>query len=306
MLKLLLGGRAASTKIFYAFTSMAPARLNSVRLKSKKPTMKTLVVLHGLLGSSKQFKGICSNHKILNECDVHLIDMRNHQSSEFRETMLAKQLTHDILNYIHTNNLLNPILMGHSLGGRVSMHVALAAASLIKGLIVVDVAPTTQRRPGDDSQLIQLTGLQAKFMKQLQNVAALKLNGRQGEEAYKEIATAVGGEKSVADFMYANLQMNPEKIVTGWQINLKVILDHFPLLVSEEFKGEYYGPVRVIAGERSDYVSKESIPLFKKIFPNFSEEKDLVIIKDAGHWLHYDKPYIFIDELASFLKHLSI
>lgn len=80
-----------------------------------------MIVLHGFMGSGNNFRSICTNKKITETTTSYLLDLRNHGLSEHKETMSYGEMADDIDNFIKENNIRNPIIMGHSLGGKLAM-----------------------------------------------------------------------------------------------------------------------------------------------------------------------------------------
>ena len=100
-----------------------------------------LLVVHGLLGSSNNFKSVLHNPKISKKVNSIMVDLRNHGNSEHKDSMSIEDMAHDLAQFIKDQNLKNLIIMGHSLGGRVSMKTCLHYPELIKGAIIIDIMP---------------------------------------------------------------------------------------------------------------------------------------------------------------------
>ena len=105
----------------FAFSS-AHVRLNSLHFQSPNPSASdSLVVLHGLLGSSNNFRSIVKHPKISQKASSYLLDLRNHGESEHNPSMSLDDMAGDVLNFIQEKSLKDVYLMGHSLGARVVM-----------------------------------------------------------------------------------------------------------------------------------------------------------------------------------------
>ena len=101
---------------------------------------KDLIILHGFLGMGDNWKGFAK--KITNiGYKVHLLDQRNHGRSFWDKEFNYKILSIDLYNYVSYNNINNPIILGHSMGGKTAMKFAIDFPEKIKKLIVVDIVP---------------------------------------------------------------------------------------------------------------------------------------------------------------------
>ncbi len=100
-----------------------------------------LIVLHGLFGSARNWAGHARS--LSDTHHVYALDLRNHGSSERAMTMTYAEMAEDVAGFIAEQGLTDPIVMGHSMGGKVAMQLALSDPDSVKALIVVDIAPVT-------------------------------------------------------------------------------------------------------------------------------------------------------------------
>jgi len=279
-----------------------PAKLNYVFYPSKNndPDQMNLVVLHGLLGSSANFQSIVKSHKISNFGDSFLLDLRNHGASEHRETMDLEEMANDVHHFIEENQLQNNlVLLAHSFGARVAMTFALQYPELLKGLIIVDMAPYNYYNDPRFS-FIKITH------KLLGDLLSIDL-----KKDFTEIIESIKTHSPSQDFvglLVSNVIPDPNGGYR-WRINLKTIFENYLKFqqVGPQVgpKGKFKGPVKVICGGMSDYVTQDILPNFCNIFENFEVSRDVTIIDGAGHWLHHQKPHEFINVVGSFLQKLS-
>ena len=115
---------------------MAAIKLNSLRFEN--PKAPALVILHGLLGASRNWQTI--GKALKDRFDVHILDLRNHGSSPHAETMRWSELNADLSAYLRVHDLKNVTLMGHSLGGKIAMRFACDHSAVVAKLIIVDIA----------------------------------------------------------------------------------------------------------------------------------------------------------------------
>ena len=100
---------------------------------------KPIIIIHGLFGMSDNWNKIAK--KLSPFFEVHLIDLRNHGRSFHSDHFNYDHLTEDLSKYIIHNSLDDPILLGHSLGGKIAMNYCFLNKNIVKQLIVVDIAP---------------------------------------------------------------------------------------------------------------------------------------------------------------------
>jgi len=280
----------------------SPAKLNYVFYPSPNndPDLMNLVVLHGLLGSSSNFQSLVKSHKISNFADSFLLDLRNHGASEHKETMNLEEMAHDIYHFIHENQIQNNlVLLAHSFGARIAMKFALEYPELLKGLVIIDMAPHDYH---NDSRF-SFPQVTHKLLGDL-----LHIDLKQDFNKIVEAVKMVSPTQDLVGLLVGNI-IPDEKGGYKWRINLKSIFENY-LKFQQNVpqigqNGKYKGPVKVICGDMSDYVTTDLLPNFNNIFEDFEVSKDVTIVKGAGHWLHFQKPHEFINIVASFLQRLD-
>ena len=233
-----------------------------------------LVLLHGLYGSGTNWKRIAKalsdRHRVL------AVDLRNHGASPWAATMSYAEMAADVAALIDRLGVVKPAVLGHSMGGKVAMTLALTDASKVDRLIVVDIAPVSY---GDRF---------SSYTQAMRGIDAMQATSR--DEIRRALLQTIPEDRTVG-FLMTNLIRQGEQY--DWRINLAALgaamgeLGAFPDALKTL---RYDGPVTVIDGERSDYVSEADRPLFLSLFPKARFET----IADAGHWLHADRPEPFI------------
>lgn len=283
------------------FSTSKPARLNHLHIPAKNPTSEplNLIVLHGLLGNATNFRGIVNNPKISSLANSYLLDLRNHGSSEHKNSMTLREMAADVHYFLQENNITkNVVIMGHSLGARVAMNFSLHYSHTLTGAIIVDMIPHDYN--SDPSFVINST---TRIM--LEKLVKIDMN--EGYKSITEQIRAAAGNKMVAEFVMTNLKKNEETGNYQWKCNLPVILkDYGNVLGGFESPGQekFTGPLEIIFGDKSEYYSKALMPEFKNVFPHFEENKQVTLIKDAGHWVHFAQPEAFINKVNQFLETL--
>lgn len=245
-----------------------------------------LVILHGLFGSSDNW--LTLGRKLAEQYKVYLVDQRNHGRSPWSNEWDYQLMAEDLLEFIQTHKLDNFILLGHSMGGKTAMNYAARYyPSKIEKLVVVDIAPKSYPIHHDTI----VAGLRSLDLSQI--------NSR--KEADDQLAKKVE-EVGVRQFLLKNLyrpktEGSDKKF--AWRINLPVIgdnLDKMSMGLPDNF--EFDGPTLFIRGLRSNYIKDEDNTLIQQYFPNAVIRS----IAEAGHWVHAEKPQVFLETLLEFIQ----
>jgi len=244
-------------------------------------TGPALIILHGVFGSSDNWLTIS---RIIADRGfrVFLVDQRNHGRSPRSDVFDYESMGHDLLEFIQDHGLEKPILVGHSMGGKVVMQFAMDHPGHFSRLVVVDIAPRFYPVHHGDI----LRGLNAIPL------ATLK-SRHEADDILKPFEPAT----AVRQFLLKNLYRN-EQGHFDWRINLPVIereihgvgeeLRH-PRLVTE--------PTLFIRGADSGYILDDDLPGIRRLFPNAALET----IPQAGHWVQAEQPERFVDALFRFI-----
>ncbi len=232
-----------------------------------------LLVLHGLFGSSSNWRGVA--HRLAPTHTVHCVDLRNHGASPWADSMDYTEMADDVLQLIDRLGLKQPAVMGHSMGGKTAMALALRHPQRVGRLIVVDIAP------------VSYPDTLSPFAQAMRSVDVLAAASRADVQARLQQSVPDAG---VVPFLMQNLVARNEHF--DWRINLMGISAAMPQLCDfpSSLIGARYGrPLTVIAGELSDYVPGHSVASFGPMFT----EVDLKVIARAGHWVHADQASAF-------------
>jgi pimeloyl-ACP methyl ester carboxylesterase len=232
-----------------------------------------LLLMHGLYGSSANWrriaKALADRHRVIS------LDLRNHGASPWASTMSYAEMAGDVATLIERLALDRPAVLGHSMGGKVAMTLALTDPARVGRLIVADIAPVSY---GDRF---------SSYNEAMRGIQALQATSR--DEIRRTLLQTIPEERTVG-FLMTNLVRHGEQY--DWRINLAALATSMPQISAFPAleDARYDGPVTVIDGERSDYVSADDRPRFLARFPRARFET----IADAGHWLHADQPEALI------------
>ena len=235
---------------------------------------------HGLFGTlenwGSQIKTLSEHYQVI------AVDLRNHGKSPRSDVFDYQVMADDIIELMDHLGLDQIDLMGHSMGGKVSMLVAMQHPERIQRLILVDIAPVQYPRHHDDV----IEGLKSV------NLATLKSR----QEADKVLAEYVD-DLSVRAFLLKNLYRNEQKQF-AWRINIDVISDQYDNIAKAPEGTPYTGPTLFIKGANSHYIKADYQDAILTSFPNATYK----IIQGAGHWPHAEKPVAFSKTVEGFLK----
>lgn len=237
---------------------------------------------HGLFGQGRNWTAV--GKRIAEDHRVVLVDMPNHGRSDathdFDYTEHAEIVAHH-LRGIESDEPWR--LVGHSMGGKIAMMVALTNPDLIDRLVVVDTSPVTYRTRTEIHTYT--TAMQAMDLTTLQSRT----------EADDQLRS-VCPDEAVRALLLQNLRRDHGS--WRWQLNLDLLADRLDQLAGwPHVQATFPGPVLWIAGADSGYIRPEYADEMRAHFPSTR----LVTIKDAGHWVHSEKPQVFEATLRAFL-----
>ncbi|SDQ42104.1 alpha/beta fold hydrolase [Quadrisphaera sp. DSM 44207] len=254
-----------------------------------------VVFLHGLFGQGRNWTS--TGRALAAEGRrVTLLDLPNHGSSPWTDRVDQVEMAHAVAGEVAA--LGEPVsLVGHSMGGKVAMQVALRRPELLRALVVVDIAPVEYPETGrrsDDPQ--EEASPFARFTAAMRALDLRALRGR--EDADAALREAVPSD-AVRAFLLQSLVR--EDGGWRWRLNLEVL--ERDLGVVRGFPdpppgARYDGPALWIAGATSHYVLPRDRARIDALFP----AARLVRIKDAGHWVHSERPEVFTETLRRFLR----
>jgi esterase len=242
------------------------------------------IILHGLLGISDNWVGMA--RKLANEGYRVLIpDQRNHGQSPWHPVLNYYALTDDLAEFIESKKIVKPVILGHSMGGKVAMRYTLEHHNSVEKLIIVDTSLRTYFRFNYHLKLID---------------AMLSVDFSQGgnrQEMETVLADKIKDDRMV-QFLMKNLYWK-EKNRLGWRPNLQAISYH----VDAMYDGVFYStrfekPALFIRGGKSDYILEEDYPAIYQNFP----QAVITTIENGTHWVHADEPEEFYGLLIKFLK----
>ncbi|MGF1475643.1 MAG: alpha/beta fold hydrolase [Geminicoccaceae bacterium] len=239
-----------------------------------------LVILHGLFGSQRNWT---SHAKALAEQRrVITVDLRNHGASPWSSTHTYEAMAGDVAGLLNDLELDAVTLLGHSMGGKAAMVLALNGEPRLDRLIVVDIAPVAYDHTHADF-IDAMTGLDLARM-----------------ESRSEVDRALEqriGDKAIRAFLMTNLMKDGEGY--RWRLNLESLASNMDALSGFPAAGATCSlPTRVITGANSAYVDDRGEQALGELFTDCHVER----IADAGHWVHAEQPERFSRALDRALR----
>ena len=246
-------------------------------LRFENPGASPLIILHGLLGSSRNWTMI--GKALQSRFDVHALDLRNHGNSPHSDSMRWSELVADVLLHLDTHGLDTAFLMGHSTGGKLAMKFACKHADRVKKLVIVDIAAKPYP-PHYDAEF--------RAMKRIPSGSLERR--REAEELLKPLIPDWG----MRQFIMTNLVRG--EFGLEWQINLEVLHASLPVLRQNPLSGadHYTGPSLIIAGGKSNFIKEGDVDTMRSWLPDLKQ----VVLSGAGHNVH-------VDDREGFLKTLN-
>ena len=245
-----------------------------------------ILILPGLLGSIDNWRSIAK--QLAPHYTLYLVDHRNHGQSFHSLVMTYEAMAADVQAFITQQGIVAPVLLGHSMGGKVAMQLAQTRPGLLSKLIVIDIAP----RAYDMHQLAEL--LQVLRQTPLQGV-----NTRAAVDQHLR--------QAIPDsLMRAHCLKNLRRDEAGqlvWSSNIPVLPDSIPHLAQAvDFQEPFEKPTLFVKGAQSDYIRPQDLEAIKRFFPHYT----LKTVPDAGHWVHYEQPQAVLQALIAWLQQGTI
>lgn len=242
-----------------------------------------VLILHGLFGARGNWSSIAK--RLAQHARVVTADLRNHGDSPWADSMAYSEMAADLERLLDRLKLDEAAVVGHSMGGKAAMALALTEPERVTRLMVVDMAPV----PYPDRF--------GAYVEAMRRVPVGTLTRRQDADA--PLSQDVP-DPAIRQFLLTNL-VNGEDGGLRWRLNLEVLGREMPTISGiEEIPGAkpYAGPTLFLRGETSDYVRDAHMETIRRFFP----AAELATVAGSGHWVHAEKPEDFIRATRGFLE----
>jgi pimeloyl-ACP methyl ester carboxylesterase len=241
-----------------------------------------ILLVHGLFGSGANWHGIA--RRLAQTRPVLVPDVRNHGESPWDAEMDYPAMAADLAAVLDGRGIEGAHLVGHSMGGKAAMCLALAQPERVRSLTVVDIAPIAY---------------ESRFGTLVEALQALPLEDLRDRRDADARLAAVVSSAAVRGYLLQNLAYDA---VGGlrWRVNLPVLAASLgQILGFPDGEGrQFAGPTLFAYGSRSDYVGAEGLARIRALFPLAR----LRSVPNAGHWVYADQPDAFLAALTGFLK----
>lgn len=232
-----------------------------------------LLIAHGLYGSARNWGAIAK--RLSDTRQVVAVDMRNHGESPWFDTHSYPDMAGDLAKVMTEPG----DVLGHSMGGKAAMVLALTQTDRVRRLVVADIAP------------VRYTHSQLSMIEAMRAVDLARVETRR--DADEQLASHVD-DPSVRAFLLQSLDVKGR----AWRLNLDALAAEMPKIMDfPDVAGRFDGPTLFLSGGDSDYVQRTHRDAIKDLFPNARFAK----IPRAGHWLHADQPRAFEAAVRAFL-----
>ncbi|KAF7759938.1 hypothetical protein Agabi119p4_11633 [Agaricus bisporus var. burnettii] len=248
-------------------------------------------------GSKRNWNTLAKGFSESLQVPIYTLDLRNHGTSPHVSKMSYTNMAHDVLEFIEKRGLHQTTIIGHSMGGKVAMALALdpyldTRQNLLKNLIVVDIAPN---RAGVSPEF-------HSYMEAMLRIERKKLKTR--KEA-SDLLSNFEKDPSIRAFLLTNLETaTSERPYAKFQIPVDTITECLPEIGNFPYTPEervWQGRTLFIKGSRSKYINRHGIPLMKSFFPNHSLRE-----LNTGHLVHAERPVEFKEVVIRFMDDLGV
>ncbi|UUV20357.1 alpha/beta fold hydrolase [Paenimyroides aestuarii] len=256
--------------------------MNDILYTKVEGTGTPLLILHGFLGMSDNWKTLGSRYAE-NGFEAHLLDLRNHGRSFHSDLFNYQAMAADVVAYCKAHDLKKIAVIGHSMGGKVAMYLAVKHPELVDKLLVADIAPKYYA-PHHQDVMAALN--------------AVDFSNNPSRNQVQETIEKHVNEPGVVQFLMKNVyRVTPQQL--GFRFNLEVFNKEEDAIGEALPAGTVFDkPTLFLKGSASTYITENDEVLIKKHFP----QANIQTVSNAGHWLHADNPDEFFDKSMVFLK----
>ena len=239
-----------------------------------------MLILHGLFGSSRNWQSLARQYA--EHFDVINVDLRNHGQSFHEPQMDYAVMAEDVVRLMNDLVLTGCRLIGHSMGGKVAMQLAIEYPAYLQRIVVADIAPVNYQHDHNTT---------------LDALSAVELQSVHNRADADEQLQAWIPEAPLRSFLLQNLVRDGQQ--WRWRVNLEAIENHMPELTgfSMPESAQIDVPAQFVYGTRSDYVGESAKAVIKSHFTRAT----LVPMSGAGHWLHAERPDDFLQLTLDYL-----
>jgi esterase len=247
---------------------------------------KPIAILHGLFGAGRNWTTIA--RRLATHFQIVAFDLRNHGASPWAPTMDYAEMAEDVHAAMLARGHPEYMLIGHSMGGKIAMVLALAHPAAVERLLVVDIAPVAYPVP---------------YLAYVRAMRALDLGAIIRRSDADVLLADTIRDPAERSFLLQSLVFGDER--PCWRLNLEALETALPTLASfPSFppNSSYAGPALFIGGGKSLALRPRHESAIKAFFP----QAIVAMIEDAGHWVHAERPEAFLALVGPFLAQAAV
>ncbi len=243
-----------------------------------------VILVHGLFGSSDHWLRVAKD--LSEHFEVFMPDMRNHGRSPHDSAMNYYAMAEDLRQFIKFHKISDPILTGHSMGGKIVMQTVSESPNIARGIVVVDMG---------------LKKYPLRHIHYINTMLDVDFDTFSKRSEVSHFFMEKMGNKNVVQLLLKNLEWK-NKNRLGWRLNIQNISENIDFILDAiNCEQKYTKPALFIRGSNSEYIEDKDIDSIKRCFPSMH----LATITDAGHWVYTDNYNAFYNTLYRFLKELE-
>nr|XP_021182527.2 protein ABHD11 [Helicoverpa armigera] len=264
---------------------------------SPRPGSVPIFVLHDCLASKKNWETFCHKLTVPTNMTVIAADARNHGDSPHHSSHGYYDQAADVSHLLTKFSVEKGIFIGHGMGGRTAMVLALTQPTKVASMVVVDISPVSTSCGLADFYPKTIDALSTMDFK------GMNINTAEQTAKNKMIENNLFQTEKELDYMLMNVGKLKNRTY-GWKYNLGALRKNVDNIVSfpKLNKKQYPGPVLFLGGKLSFAIPFEDMPGILKIFPR----AQILYIDGAGHNAHVDQPQTFYDTVMQFLHYNSL
>lgn len=245
-----------------------------------------LIILHGLFGLSDNWVSIAK--MLAKNFTVYVPDLRNHGFSPWDDCFNYNSMCDDLEEFIEAHNIIQPVLLGHSMGGKVVMNFTSLNPTLPAALVIMDISPA-------------FYAPQKMHLKIIEAMAEIYPRQYTSRNVIMEKVRMHLSDERVIQFVMKNLHRTSHGRFE-WKPNIKVISEQLEnVFKAVTFTEKITVPTLFLRGEMSDYISEKDLLIIRDWFTDVSIKS----IPRASHWIHADAPGMVISEIRTFLMSVT-
>jgi pimeloyl-ACP methyl ester carboxylesterase len=241
-----------------------------------------VLILHGLFGSGTNWSSLAK--RLAAGFRVFTLDLRNHGDSPHARSMAYRDLSADVAAFMHTQSIDAATIIGHSMGGKAAMMLALLAPQRVERLCIVDIAPVDYAHDYD------------AILGAMRSIDLDRIERRGQADA--ALAASVS-DPALRSFLLQNLRQRDGR--WHWRIALRHLVDQIDVITGWPSLAPdlvYRGPALFVGGEHSSHLGAEHEATIRARFPMAR----VTHIRGAGHWVHAESPEEFGKIIDDFLE----